>query len=85
MHYFIHYVSVQGPGGSHDSGIFKKTDLYGWLERRLYEPFRNAILIADSAYEVSIRLAFVVAAKDSITAWIGLRFNSCFFGFISKF
>ena len=52
MHYFIHYVSVMGPGGSHDSGIFKKTPLYGWLERGLYMPFRNAILIADSAYEV---------------------------------
>ena len=51
--YKIFYVSSRAPGSHHDSSIFKKTPLYGWLDQGYYVPFQNAILLADSAYEVS--------------------------------
>ena len=51
--YKINYISSRAPGSHHDSSIFKKTHLYRWLDNGWYVPFQNAILLADSAYEVS--------------------------------
>ena len=42
------------PGSWHDSRVFKESDLFNLLNTGQYLPFEDAVILADSAYEVCI-------------------------------
>ena len=45
-------MSSGNPGHRHDSAVFKESALYRLLEDKLWIPYENALVVADSAYEV---------------------------------
>ena len=48
----FYWLSSGNPGHRHDSGVFKESAIHRLLEEKLWVPYENALVVADSAYEV---------------------------------
>ena len=49
----FYYASSGHPGHRHDAPIFKESGLYFMLDQKHWKPINDALIVADSAYEVS--------------------------------
>ena len=58
--YKIYECVATSKGSVHDSRVFKNSDLYQLFTTYKWRPFENAMIVGDSAYEVSLLLLMII-------------------------